>query len=183
MKRHVALLRGINVGKAKRVAMAELKHLIEELGYAEVTTLLNSGNVVFSVPSKLRGDPAPRIQRAIAERLGVVSRVTVVPGDELRAIVDANPLVGVADDPSRLFVAVLADPKDRKRLLALQKEDWRPDQFALGKRVAYLWLARGVIDSPLSKAFERTMGDAATARNARTMGKIVALTQRDGDDA
>ena len=51
MSRHVALLRGINVGKAKRIAMADLKTLMERLGYREVRTLLNSGNVVFTAPA------------------------------------------------------------------------------------------------------------------------------------
>jgi uncharacterized protein (DUF1697 family) len=64
--RRVALLRGINVGRAKRVAMADLRELVESLGYREVRTLLNSGNVVFTVPSGVRGDSARRIEDGIA---------------------------------------------------------------------------------------------------------------------
>jgi uncharacterized protein (DUF1697 family) len=60
---HVALLRGINVGKAKRVAMADLRALLEELGYADVRTLLNSGNVVFTAPRAAKGDPGPPEER------------------------------------------------------------------------------------------------------------------------
>ena len=67
--RHVALLRGINVGRAKRVAMAELRALIEGLGYGDVRTLLNSGNVVFSASAATAGNAASRIEEALAKKL------------------------------------------------------------------------------------------------------------------
>ena len=88
---HVALLRGINVGKAKRVAMAQLRALCESLGYGHVQTLLNSGNIVFSAA---RADPraAARIEKEIAARLGVESRVLVITAGELDAIMAENPL-------------------------------------------------------------------------------------------
>ena len=68
---HVALLRGINVGRAKRVAMADLRSLVERLGYTDVRTLLNSGNVVFTSTSARSGGAEARIEAAIAARLGV----------------------------------------------------------------------------------------------------------------
>src|SRR5438046_8701817 len=101
--RQVALIRGINVGRAKRVAMADLRALVEGLGYRDVATLLNSGNVVFTVPAGMKGTPSSRIEQAIAVRLGVSARVTVVTALELAAIVAESPFVDV-DDPSRLLV-------------------------------------------------------------------------------
>src|SRR6266496_1648635 len=86
-RRHVALIRGINVGRAKRVAMADLRALVGDLGYGEVRTLLNSGNVVFTVPASARGDPAPRIEQAMTARLGISARVTVLTAAELAAVV------------------------------------------------------------------------------------------------
>ncbi len=94
---HVALLRGINVGRAKRVAMADLRALVESLGYLEVRTLLNSGNVVFTVPRGARGDPAARIEKAIATELGVTSRVIVITAAELAGIVRAHQLAKAND--------------------------------------------------------------------------------------
>ena len=78
---HVALLRGIDAGKAKRVGMAELRALCESLGYGHVQTLLNSGNIVFSAP---RADPkaAARIEKEIASQLGVQSRVLVITASD-----------------------------------------------------------------------------------------------------
>ena len=175
-ERRVALLRGINVGRAKRLAMADLRALVEDLGYADVRTLLNSGNVVFTVPGRKRGDAAARIEKAVASRLGVSARVTVLTAAEVDAAVRDNPLAGVADNPSRLLVMVLADAAARSRLEPLLEQSWKPEAIALGRRVAYLWCPRGIIDSKLSAAVGRAVGDAGTARNMATMRKLQALT-------
>jgi len=87
---HVALLRGINVGKAKRVAMADLRALCEGLGYGDVKTLLNSGNVIFSAP-RTDAKAAAKIQKEIASQIGVSCRMLVVTGDQIAAIVRENP--------------------------------------------------------------------------------------------
>ena len=173
--RRVALLRGINVGRAKRVAMADLRALVEELGYRDVRTLLNSGNVVFTAPAAARGDAAARIEKALVAKLGVPSRVTVLTAAELAAAVAANPLLDVASNPSRLLVAFLADPADRKKLQPLTRQDWTPEALALGPRVAYLWCPPGVLASKLSEAVGRALGDAVTTRNWTTVTKLHAL--------
>lgn len=175
--RHVALIRGINVGRAKRVAMADLRTLVENLGYGEVRTLLNSGNVVFTVSGSARGDPAARIEKAMAARLGVSARVTVLTAEELAVVVGDNPLGKVAHDPSRLFVTVLIDAADRKRLLPLARQEWAPDVLAVGARVIYLWCPHGMIESKLVAALNRLLGDGATTRNWATMTKLHAIVQ------
>ena len=175
--RRIALLRGINVGRAKRVAMAELRALFESLGYRDVKTLLNSGNVVFTVPGTDRREPAARIEEAMTARLGVSARVTVITAAELATAVAENPLLEVAVDPSRLLVAVLADPADRTRLEPLARQDWSPNALAVGRRVAYMWCADGILLSPLAAAVNRALGDAVTARNWTTMLKLDALAK------
>ena len=65
---HVALLRGINVGSAKRIAMADLRALVEGLGFRDVRTLLNSGNIIFSAPKNRRDDAAARIEKAMSAK-------------------------------------------------------------------------------------------------------------------
>lgn len=172
---HVALLRGVNVGRAKRVAMADLRDLVAGLGYSEVRTLLNSGNVIFSVPRAVRGDHAARIEQAIATRLHVSTRVTVLTAAELGVVVEANPLGPVADDPSRLLVHVLANPADRARLVPLTREDWAPEALALGARVAYLWCANGILKSSLAVSVNSAVGDATTSRNWSTITKLHVL--------
>lgn len=175
--RQVALLRGINVGRAKRVAMGDLRAVVESLGYVDVRTLLNSGNVVFTVPSGVRGEHDARIETAIARRLRVSTRVTVLTGAELAAAIADNPLLDVATDPSRLLVAVLRQAAHRARLEPLAKQDWAPDEFAIGRRVAYLWCPNGMIQSPLAQSVNRALGDAVTTRNWATMVKLKALAE------
>jgi uncharacterized protein (DUF1697 family) len=173
--RRIALIRGINVGRAKRVAMADLRAVVEGLGYRDVRTLLNSGNVVFTVPGTARGDAASRIEEAVAKRLGVSARVTVISAEELAAAVDENSLLEVASDPSRLLVTVLTRPADRSRLAPLAQQDWAPEAFAVGTRVAYLWCPESILASPLAAAVNRALGDGATSRNWATMLKLRAL--------
>jgi uncharacterized protein (DUF1697 family) len=174
----VALIRGINVGKAKRVAMADLRAELERIGYGDVRTLLNSGNVVFTVPAKRKGDPAARVEEVLEKRLRVPARVIVLTAAELAAAVDGNPLLDRAEsDPARFLVAALAERVDRKGLAALARQDWAPDAFALGKRVAYLWCADGILVSKLLAPFNRATGDGATTRNWTTMVKLRALAE------
>jgi hypothetical protein len=92
---YVGLLRGINVGHAKRVAMADLRALVEKLGYGDVRTLLNSGNIVFTGPGASPEDAAARIEAALSSRLGVSARVTVLTAAQLAAAAAANPLLGI----------------------------------------------------------------------------------------
>lgn len=173
---HVALLRGINVGRAKRLAMADLRALFEDLGYRDVATLLNSGNVVFTVTGKTSTVAAGHIEDAIVGRLGVSVRVTVFTAKELAAVVAKNSLLDVAHDPSRLVVAFLTNPIDRSRLKPLVDQEWAPEVLALGPRVAYLWCPKGIADSTLAAAVGNTLADSVTMRNWATVTKLNALT-------
>jgi len=104
---HVALLRGVNVGGRNTVAMADLRALAADLGFAEPRSLLQSGNLVFA--SRPSGpDLEVRLERALAERLGLATDVIVRSADEWLAAVAANPLPEMArDDPSHLVVMPL----------------------------------------------------------------------------
>ena len=174
--RHVALLRGINVGRAKRIAMADLRALVGSLGFSDVRTLLNSGNVVFTgrrlPPERLAGT----IEDALVEQLGVASRVIVLDGDGLADVVDDNPLRERISTPSRFLVAFLRDPASaRPKLAPLERREWGDDAFALGTRAAYLWCAGGILESPLLDAVSRSLGDAVTTRNWTTVTRLHAM--------
>jgi uncharacterized protein (DUF1697 family) len=173
---HVALLRGINVGKAKRVAMADLRTVFAGLGHRDVRTLLNSGNVLFTASGKAAPAAlADGIERAIESRLRVSSRVTVLSARELGVVIDENPLVGEANEPSRLFVAVPRTTADCRRFDPLTRMDWSPDALAIGTRAAYFWCPHGMLESRLPKAIGRALGDAVTTRNWATMSKLQPL--------
>jgi len=171
--RCVALLRGVNVGRARRVAMADLRRLAEDLGHTGVGTLLNSGNLVFTAMSPDTGEHASRLRTAIVRECGFDAPVVVVTAAELAAVVREDPLGGIADDPARYLVAFVPDAGSLEALRRLLDEPWSPEAVALGRRAAYLWCARGVADSRLAQACLRLGGEGITTRNWTTVLKLM----------
>jgi uncharacterized protein (DUF1697 family) len=155
--------------------MADLRALVEALGFRDVRTLLNSGNVVFTVPDRRGGDVAARIEKALASRLAVTCSVSVLSGREVAAVVHENPFSKVADHPSRLLVLVPRTSLDCDRFKPLIAKRWDPEALALGRRVVYLWCANGVANSALWPAVDRALERTGTARNMATMTKLLTL--------
>ncbi|HEX6316219.1 MAG TPA: DUF1697 domain-containing protein [Gemmatimonadaceae bacterium] len=176
MGTYVALLRGINVGKNKRVAMADLRAVIESLGYRDVRTLLNSGNAVFASPRPLRKSAATDLQAALLKKTGVSSRFTLRSAAELEETIQANPLLGQATDHTRLFATFVTDPADMSKVAALLKQSWKPESIAAGPGVVYVWCPNGLLESKAQEAVGRALGDGMTVRNWATVMKLRALT-------
>ena len=174
-KSNIALLRGINVGRAKRIAMADLRALFEALGYTDVRTVLNSGNVVFGGLKQKQAAAAAAIEEALVLRLGVASRVTVLGADELATVIEDNPLLPLATDQARLLAFLFAGDEQRHSLAALQQQDWSPGALAIGRRAAYVWCPTGMLDSAAAAAVGKLLGDATTSRNWNTLCKLHAL--------
>jgi uncharacterized protein (DUF1697 family) len=177
MSQCIALLRGINVGRAKRVPMAELRELVTELGLGNVRTLLNSGNVLFDAPRPDLSKLTAALQRSFTERFGFSAGVTVITAAELVKIIVENPLLAVAQDPSRHLVGFAGDPATFRPLKPMLRQKWAPDALAITKRAAYLWCSAGVLDSPVSKAFSKQAGLGVTTRNWGTVLKLHAAAQ------
>jgi uncharacterized protein (DUF1697 family) len=171
----VVLLRGINVGKANRVPMAELGALLGELGYTGVATLLNSGNAVFRTAKGTPVQHAAAIAAALTAKLGVEAPVIVKSASELAAIVSGNPLAAKADDPSRLLVAFTQDKKALAGLEAIAALVVSPERFAIGPHAAYLHCASGILESKAGAALLGKAGKSATTRNWATVLKLQAL--------
>ena len=179
MKRHIALLRGINVGKAKRVAMADLRALMEGLGHANVRTLLNSGNAVFDAASGTPATLAKTLRAAILETCGVDCEVIVKTAADLAGAIAEQPLRHHANDDARLLVMFTQDAATLAELKALEAGDWAPEAFAVGRHAAWLWCADGIIESKVSKAVGKLLKERGTARNWATVGKLQAMVDAD----
>jgi uncharacterized protein (DUF1697 family) len=162
--------------------MADLRDLLEKLGYEEVRTLLNSGNVVFTATAAGAKTAGTRIEQALVKRLRVTSRVIVFSASELSAVVAGNSLAKVATNPSRLMVAFLATPGDRARLEPIASKPWGAEKIALGPRVAYFWCPEGIIRSEVAAAVGKTLGEAVTVRNWATVLKLHAVAAPLGTD-
>jgi uncharacterized protein (DUF1697 family) len=175
MPTFIALLRGVNVGKAKRVPMADLRNMLARLGYSDIGTLLNSGNAVFRAPGTSAAKHALAISAAIAERLGFEVPVIVKSAQDLAAIVAANPWAEAAADPSKLMVAFMQDVQGLAALQGIEALVTPPEVFAVGEQAAYLYCANGILESRAAEALLGKVGKAATTRNWATTLKLLAL--------
>ena len=169
--RYIALWRGINVGKAKRLAMADLKALLTELGATDVKTLLNSGNAVFDIKKKLTAD---KIRTAVADKLGVDAAVILKTAAEWAAIAAEQP-IAEADDPSRLLVAVPAHAEALQTAAGIVADSG--ERFVVTAHAAYLWCGNGILESKAGVQLLKKLGEAGTTRNWATVEKLNALAQ------
>lgn len=175
MPRFVALLRGVNVGEAKRVPMAELRQLLTALGYRDVRTLLNSGNAVFESAAPSTTAHASRIRAAIAKKLQVDVPVIVKSSADIAAIQEENTLAAIATEPSRLLVAFTASAADLRALATVVVHVAPPERVLLGRYGAYLWCPEGILKSRAAEALLGKAGRSATTRNWATVSKIAVL--------
>jgi uncharacterized protein (DUF1697 family) len=180
MARLVALLRGINVGGHNKVPMARLREVLEAVGFEDVRTYVQSGNVALTAPGRSHAKVGRKIEAAIEEAFGFDVTVVMRTRDELAALVADDPLGDVATDPTYRIVVFLAEKLDRRRLADVDPAQFAPEAFALRDREIVIWAPNGQRDSRLVKTLsEQRTGVTGTARNWRTVEKLLALA----DDA
>ena len=179
MATFVALLRGVNVGGAKRVPMAELRKLLTGLGYSDVATFLNSGNAVFRAAGS-PGRLAATIAGEIAAKMDVEVPVVVKSAGELSAIVSENPISAPEADQARLLVAFARDAAALSTLRPIGSLVVPPERFAIGPNAAYFFCPLGSLQSKAGEALLGRAGKAATTRNWQTVLKLQALARDSG---
>jgi uncharacterized protein (DUF1697 family) len=179
MPAFVVLLRGVNVGKANRVPMADLRVLLQGLGYTDVATLLNSGNAVFRAAKGTSARHAADIAAVVSTRLKVDVPVIVISAKDLAGIVAGNTLSRTVEDHSRLLVAFVQDPKVLSTLGAIVPLVGPREQVLIGKHAAYLHCANGILESRAAGALLGRMGKSVTTRNWATVLKLQALVGKE----
>jgi uncharacterized protein (DUF1697 family) len=176
MPRYVVLLRGINVGRAKALDMADLRALLSGLGHTQVRTYLRSGNAVFTGQEGQRDVIAAAIEEAITGTLGINVRCVIRSGAEMRAVVDGNPLREVATDGSKLVAHFLSEAPAPDLLAAHNPQDLAPGRICLGDRVIYQWCPDGIMAAPNVVEFaDKKLKITATGRNWNTVTKLSAM--------
>lgn len=171
----LVLLRGVNVGKGNRIAMAALKALLEQLGFAQVKTLLNSGNAIFRAESDDTVAIASRIAEALHTRLAINTPVIVKTRAQLEQIIRTNPMALPEADYSRFLVAFGADSEALDALMPLQALNSTNDYLALMPEAGYLYCRAGLLESAIAKAMLGKAGHRITTRNWATVLKLAAL--------
>jgi uncharacterized protein (DUF1697 family) len=174
----VALLRGVNLGGHKKIAMEELRTICCSLDLVNPKTYIQSGNVVFDCPKASVPKLAARIEAAIEKRLGFHSAVVLRTTGELRQIIARNPFAKRSGiEPAKLIVSFLdkpLDPESRKRILAINVG---PEEIQPAERELYIYFPDGQGHSKLAVALDRAVKLTATARNWNTVLKLLAMAE------
>lgn len=179
-KKYAALLRGVNVGGAKKVPMAELREVLEGLGHTEVQTYLQSGNAVFASTKKDTTALGRELERAIEARFGFAVRCLVLDGGRLRAVAEACPFPAAELEGRQLHATFLSEQPDKERFASIDGPSYLPEEYRIGDRVLYLYAPNGLGRSKLAEALFRPAvfkGIDATTRNWNTVAKLVELTE------
>lgn len=174
MAKLVVLLRAINVGGHSKLPMAGLRSLLGELGYEDIATVLQTGNVVLSSP-RPAGETGAEIEQAVADRLGVKSQVIVRTRSEFLSLVKRNPFPEETDG-KKLHVAFLAGKPDTEELKKIDRDVLLPERFeVIGKQI-YLHLPNGMGRTKIfGKITDKRLGTASTLRNWNTVMKLADL--------
>lgn len=167
MTRWVLLLRAVNLGPRNKLAMADLRRVLEDLGHGEVKTYLNSGNATFTSAARSAKALAEGIEQAIEENLGLALRAVVLRTAEVEAMVEAVP----DDLHGYVVVSALFGVPDPLGLKELQR--WEPEVVRVGDGCLYLAYA-SVQGSKLTNALiEKKLGVATTARTPASLRKLL----------
>ena len=167
----VAMLRGINVGRAKRIAMSDVRRLLEELGCADVRTHGQSGNAIFSSEQRKAQGLEKKISTRIRSDFGMDVVVMLRTATEFVAAVESNPFVRRGVPLKDLHAAFLSAEPSTAKAAGIEHDAYLPDEFAFGKRVVYLRLPNGTMGSTLPD-WDRVLGVRATQRNWNTTTRI-----------
>jgi uncharacterized protein (DUF1697 family) len=176
---YVSMLRGINVGGHKRIKMDQLRVSLGALGFEQIKTYIQSGNVVFkagkSSPAALSNKTETKILQDFGFSASVISRTA----DEFSKTIASNPFLkqrGI--DHERLHVMFLSDAPKPAALKRLAEVTAPPDQFHASGREIYFHLPNGVSQSVLFKSpVDRILSVVTTTRNWRTVNAIHQLCQ------
>ena len=175
MPTFVVLLRGINLGSHNKVPMPALRTLVEGLGYEEVTTYIQSGNLILSTKDAA-AKVSSAVHDAIAGEFGFDVPAVVRTRQQLRKVLDGNPFLEKAKEPNALHVVFLTAKPTVDKVKKLMSADWGDEEVAVKGTEAYLHLPNGYGRAKLNNmVVERQLGVAGTTRNWRTTAKLLEL--------
>ena len=170
----VALLRGVNVGGKNKIRMEELRTACEGLGWRDVRTYIQSGNIVFRCKDK---DAGARLEAALESQFGIQTFVVTRTLAEMRALVERNPFPGL--DPKKILVSFLSLEPGAEAVAKVEAMGITPEEVRISGREMFIHfpLGQGVSKLPMAK-IERTLGTGGTGRNWNT---VLALLEMAGD--
>jgi len=174
----IALFRGINVGGRNKLPMRELVEILDRLGLEKIETYIQSRNVVFESEENNASTIAQKVQDAIKEKYNFAPQVILLRPKELKDAIESNPFPNAEIKPKTLHIYFLdLEPQkpDLDKLKSIKEDN---ESFVLKNKVFYLHAPDGIGRSKLAASVEKALGVTTTARNWRTVAKIMAMANR-----
>jgi len=177
MTRYIALLRGVNVGGHKKVAMADLRALLSRLEFEDPRSLLQSGNLAFKGRQQSAARLEQLLESEIKKRLSVETIVFIRTAEDLQSVVSGNPFPAEAErDPGHLAVMFLRDAPDPADVKALLKAHAGPEVLRARGREAYVTYPSGFAKTTLTlPVIEKALKTKGTGRNWNTVMKLAGI--------
>jgi uncharacterized protein (DUF1697 family) len=176
MKTYVVLLRGVMPTGKNKVPMAQLREALTKAGFGNVRTYIQSGNALVDTDLSAKQVEA-RVRELIKKRIGPDLVVVARRGTQLQKVLDENPFKA-GYDISRVFFTLFAEPPPSKKVEALLVRDFSPEELAITKNAAYIYIPGLYGRNTLSVNFlERMLGVSATMRNFNTMSKLIEMSK------
>ena len=176
MTKYIAILRGINVGGKRKILMADLKELFIEIGFADIQTYIQSGNIIFNTKRKDDNiELANKIEQSIAKNYDFKVPVIVRNVEELNEAISNNPFFE-KNDIERLHLTFLKEVPETEKLDKIKTYDYSPDKFEIKDKNVFVYCSGKYSDSKLTnKFFESKLKVLATTRNWKTVLKLLEL--------
>jgi uncharacterized protein (DUF1697 family) len=182
MNTYIAFLRGINVGGNNILPMKELSKVLEDLGLENVKTYLASGNVVFQSEMTDLAGLSGDIKAAIGRSHGFTPQILIRSAQELRQAIATNPFPEGESEPKTLHAYFLESVPTSPDLAQLDSVKSASERYKLVDTVFYLYAPDGIGRSKMATSVEKALGVPATARNWRTVDKVMAMAAEPGDN-
>jgi uncharacterized protein (DUF1697 family) len=174
--RHVALLRGINVGGKNLLPMKELAGIFATAGCTDVMTYIQSGNVVFCAEDKIAKGLGEAITKQVEKQFGLKVPVVLRSTAEMRAVIRGNPFLKAGAAEEMMHVSFLADRLSADLVAGLDAARSAPDEFVVVGRDIYMKLVTGGAKTKLTNAyFDSKLKTVSTMRNWRTVLKLAEM--------
>ncbi|WP_405199102.1 DUF1697 domain-containing protein [Christiangramia sp. LLG6405-1] len=178
MNKKIAILRGINVGGKRKILMKDLKLLCEKLGFDQIETYIQSGNILLN-SDKDNSELEKVLYEAIQDKYGFQVPVIVRNSEELKVQVTRNPFFDQKTDITRLHLTFLKEKPKKENLIKIQTYNHEPDKFQLVDKEVFIYCDGKYHQSKLSNNFfEKKLNVGATTRNWKTVLKLIELSEK-----
>jgi len=177
MQKYIAILRGINVGGHNKLPMQVLRVKMEEWGFKNAITYIQSGNIIFEAKRSSPRRMAEVIEKQILKHFSYTVPTIVFSSDYLRKLIDKNPFIrDRKKDVEKQHVTFLSDKPKKENSLKLLTYSFPPDEFCLGEEAIYIYCPNGYGRSKINNNFfESKLKVTATTRNWKTVNALLEI--------